>query len=169
MGLFAEVDSKVNLLAHNDSIDVSVIRLEVNSTASLYSEGECEGARTTLSAASTLKLVGFSFLEASELSRVCLLFGEVFLVLSSSLLNHFDLLFIVSDFLEEVLFDRDELFFELRTLVTFVFLLCRNNLGSQFLGHIEGLLSAEFSFENLEHNFFLSRLEVMIVKGRAQL
>jgi len=170
MGLFAEVDCKVNLLANNDSIDISVITgLEVDGTSGLYGEGKSEGARSAFSVAGTLKLISFSFLKASVLSRVCLLVGEVLLVLSSSLLNHFDFFLIISDFLEEVLFDLDKLFFELGSFSVIFLLLRRTGLGGQFLGDVEGLLSSEFSFKDLEHHFLLSRLEMLIVKGRAKL
>jgi hypothetical protein len=170
MGLFAEVDGKVDLLANDDSVDIGVITgLEVDGTSGLYAEGKSEGARSAFSSAGSLKLISFSFLEASELSRVCLLVGEVLLVLSGSLLNHFDLFLIITDFLEEVLFDCGKLFFELRSFIVIFLLLSRSGLGGQFLGDVEGLLSSEFSLEYLEHDFLLSRLEMLIVKGRAKL
>lgn len=74
-------------------------------TSSFDSEGECEGARAISGAASSLELISFSFSKTSVLGRVSFFISDKFLSLGSSLLNHFDLFFIFSNFLEEVLFN----------------------------------------------------------------
>jgi len=119
-------------------------------------------------AARSFELVGFPFDQATvQCFLVCsgvdgLLVGE------TAGLDQFPLFFVSGDHSEEVLFDLLELALELLGLVVLLSLGLWRFLVGEALGDVKGLLAAEFTVENLEHDFAFLRLEGLIVEGRAQ-
>ena len=119
-------------------------------------------------AARSFKLVGFPFDQATvQCFLICsgvngLLVGE------TAGLDQFALFLVSGDHSEEVFFDLLKLTLELLGLVVLLSLgLWRFLVGKSF-GDVKGLLAAELTVENLEHDLTFLRLEGLIIEGRAQ-
>jgi len=93
-----------------------------------------------------------------------------FVLLVASLLDHGQMLVILGDVVEEVVFDFVELL--LKSLRNFLFVdLILGGLLVQFcllLCRLQVLLSSEFTLEDLEHDFFFLGLQSLVVQGSAQ-
>jgi hypothetical protein len=137
----------------------------VDTASSFYSEGECKRGGTFSGRSGSLELVSLTFDKASVLRLGLFGFSNGLLVGNTSGLDHGALFLILSDFLEEFLFDGGKLLLELVGDSFVSFLLLGGLLVGEALGDIKGLLSAEFSLEDGEHNLLFGRLKSVIIKS----